>query len=382
MTKPIRILQVVGGMNRAGTETMLMNLYRNMDRKQIQFDFISYSPEEAHYDEEIKRLGGRIFHLSHTYSIKELYQIIKKNGPYQAIHSHTLFHCGISNLAAWLAGIKTRVSHAHTTLDKSDSLMRKMYLFCMRGAVRIFSTHYLACSEKAGLYLFGKNAPSHPKYKYFPNLINYQDYWKVHDDEVKALKDELDLENKLVVGHVGRFVDAKNHHFLLDVMKVLIQKNNNIQLLLVGDGDLKKEIEAKAREYKLENHIRFLGIRQDIPTLLHCMDVFVFPSTYEGLGLVLLEAQATGLPCVVSEAVQPEADLNLDLMKKLELHSGPDLWAEKIMEQVGQKEESKEKIQDRFENHEYSVPQAVHKIMKIYKPTGGKLYERRIDRFV
>ncbi|WP_394218334.1 glycosyltransferase family 1 protein [Halobacillus trueperi] len=382
MTEPIRILQVVGGMNRAGTETMLMNLYRNIDRKRVQFDFISYSPEEAHYDEEIRRLGGRVFHLTHTYSIKELYQVIKKNGPYQAIHSHTLFHCGIANLTAWLAGIKTRISHAHTTLDKSDTLLRKMYLSCMRGAVKLFSTHYLACSEKAGQYLFGKVGPSNKKYIYFPNLINYEECWNVQYIEVRALKRKLDIENKTVIGHIGRFMDAKNHQFLLQVMKILVKKDKNIQLLLVGDGDLRKEIEEKAEEYHLQDHIRFLGIRQDIPTLLQCMDVFVFPSTYEGLGLVLLEAQAAGLPCLVSEAIQPEADLNLDLIWKLKLSEGPDVWAENVLNLVGQKEKDKERVKDRFQNHEHSIPQAVQRVMKIYKQTGGKVYERRIDRFV
>ena len=125
MNREIKILHVVGAMNRAGTETMLMNIYRNIDRTKFQFDFISYSDQEAHYDKEIVSLGGRVIRLSKTASIKELYNAIKVNGPYQAVHAHTLFHCGIANVAALLSGVKIRISHAHTTLDDSQTIIAK-----------------------------------------------------------------------------------------------------------------------------------------------------------------------------------------------------------------------------------------------------------------
>ncbi len=321
---PKRILHVVGAMNRAGTETMLMNLYRNLDREKVQFDFVSYSPFDGHYDEEIKELGGRVIKLSSTQSIKELYQTIKQFGPYEAVHSHTLFHCGVSSFAAWLAGVKIRVSHAHTTFDNSESLLRKVYIGSMRTLINTFSTQLLACSKEAGQYLFGRKAIQKDEYSYFPNVIEYSKFLNERQSQVKKFKVEEGLGKSIVIGHIGRFIPAKNHDFLLDVMKSLLERDSTIKLLLVGDGDLKSHIKKRIKKESLSENIRLVGIRADIETMLHSMDVFVFPSLYEGLGLVLLEAQASGLPCVVSEAIQPEADLQLGLLTKVALSDGPD----------------------------------------------------------
>ncbi|WP_165998213.1 glycosyltransferase family 1 protein [Bacillus sp. Cs-700] len=178
MRQKIKILHVVGAMNRAGTETMLMNIYRNIDRTKIQFDFISYSDFEAHYDKEIVSLGGKVIRLSKTSSIKELYDSIKVNGPYQAVHAHTLFHCGIANAAAALAGVKIRIAHAHTTSDDTTSIARKIYIKFMRILIRSFSTHFLACSKGAGKYLFGGKLINNRRYSYFPNLIDYAPFLK------------------------------------------------------------------------------------------------------------------------------------------------------------------------------------------------------------
>lgn len=153
--KPIRVLHVVGAMNRAGTETMLMNIYRNMDPDKVIFDFISYSELDADYDEEIKQLGGKVIKLKKTQSLKQLYQAIRKHGPYDVVHAHTLFHCGIANMAAFMAGIKIRIAHAHTTADDDLGVLRKSYIRLMRFMINLFSTHLLACSKGAGKYLFG-----------------------------------------------------------------------------------------------------------------------------------------------------------------------------------------------------------------------------------
>lgn len=364
--KPIRVLQVVGAMNRAGTETMLMNIYRNIDTKKVQFDFVSYSSRDAHYDGEIKKLGGRVIKLSRTQSVKEIYDVIKKYGPYDVIHSHTLFHCGIANLAAKLAGVQVRIAHAHTTLDKSDSFVRKVYIQSMRSIINNFSTHLLACSNEAGKYLFGERNLNRSKYMYFPNLIDYSQFLREPSKEVEKFKREEGLENSIVIGHIGRFMEAKNHKFLLQVMKSIINKNPSTKLLLVGDGNLRLQIEESAKKESIYNNIRFVGIREDIHTMLHSMDVFVFPSVYEGLGLVLLEAQASGLPCIVSEAIQPEADLNIGLVTKLSLSDGTDTWANKILEKAGQKEKNIEKIITGFKARGYSIPEGLSKLINTY----------------
>ncbi len=362
-----RVLHVVGAMNRAGTETMLMNIYRNIDREKIQFDFISYSQQDAHYDYEIKALGGRVIKLSKSQSIKQLVDAIKKYGPYDAIHSHTLFHCGIANLAGKIAGIKTRIAHAHTTLDRSDSLARKLYIKTMRTVITASSTHLLACSQQAGHYLYGNKSIDGGTYQYFPNLIDYKQFLKGNREKVIQFKAEQGLSESLVIGHIGRFMEAKNHHFLLEIMKEMLKKRLDIKLLLVGDGDLRKEIEEKARKEGLESYIRFVGIRSDIETMLHSMDVFVFPSIYEGLGLVLLEAQATGTPCIVSEAIQPEADLKLGLITRLSLSDGAKEWADRIIKIAGKKENNPNKIIVGFNENGYEIQRGITRLMDIYQ---------------
>ena len=365
--EPLKVLHVVGAMNVGGTETMLMNIYRKIEREKVHFDFISYSKNDAYYDDEIRELGGRVIKLSNTQSIKEHVQIMKEYGPYDVIHSHTLFHCGTANLAAKLAGIKVRIAHAHTTLDKSDSLLRKLYVSSMRTVISTFSTNLMACSNQAGTYLFGEKKLRKDKYLFFPNLIDYSSFSGDHTRSVARFKEEAGLENSLVIGHIGRFIEAKNHSFLLDILKSTIEKNHNTKLLLVGDGDLRLQIEEEAKEKGIYDHIRFVGIRNDIHTMLHSMDVFVFPSIYEGLGLVLLEAQASGIPCVVSEAIQPEADININLLTRMSLKDKPTSWANKILNLASSNEKQTVNTAQAFERSGYSLSTGIPKLMNVYQ---------------
>ncbi|MEI5907740.1 glycosyltransferase family 1 protein [Bacillus spongiae] len=382
MTEPTRILHVVGAMNRAGTETMLMNLYRKIDRKHIQFDFISFSQQDAHYDSEIKKMGGRVIKLENPQSVKELYHAIKTFGPYQAVHSHTLFHCGMASCAAWLAGVKIRISHAHTTADKSDSFLRKLYQFSMSVMIKRFSTNLLACSKEAATFLFGSNYKSNKHYAYFPNVIDYTDFISQPRQKVMEFKMREGLGNSLVIGHIGRFIGAKNHEFLIEIMKSLVEKEPSIKLLLVGDGDLKHKILEKVQQEGMGDRVHFMGIREDIATILHCMEVFVFPSKYEGLGLVLLEAQACGIPCIVSEAIQPEADIGLGLITQVNLDEGASTWADEILNNAGNKEQDSTFIADHFEKHQYSPSKGIEKLMSLYHLNNGGTYEESINRFV
>lgn len=362
----IKILHIVGAMNRAGTETMLMNIYRNIDREKIHFDFVSYSNEEANYDNEIKRLGGTIIKLTKTGSIKEIYDVIKKYGPYDAVHSHTLFHSGIACLAAKLAGVKVRISHAHTTNDKNDTLIRKLYIKCMRFLINNCSTNLLACSKEAGNYLFGENALSKNIYSYFPNLIDYHEFLKVNQTEVQIFKEEEGLTDSIIIGHIGRFTEVKNHLFLLEIMKSIVTKNPKFKMILVGDGELRYQIEETARKKGLNNHIKFVGVRNDISTMLQSMDIFVFPSKFEGLGLVLLEAQASGLPCIVSDAVQPESNIQIGLLTQLSLNDNAEVWADIIIDRAGKKEKNIKKINNGFIQEGYSINSGISKLFNLY----------------
>lgn len=364
MATPIKILQVVGAMNIGGTERMLMSLYRNIDRSKVQFDFISYERDCCYFDKEIEQLGGRVIYVSKSASVKEHYEVMKQFGPYQAVHAHTLFHCGIVMLAAYLAGVPIRISHAHTTHDVQHTVYKKT----MQKLINNFSTDLLACSRQSGVYLFGKKSI----FGLFPNCIDED-----HFLYPPIKREDFFMQTNLVIGHVGRFIPAKNHRFLLRILTALLEKRKDVLLYLVGDGDLKKEVEAKAGQEGLMKHVKFLGQRSDIPALLHEMDVFVFPSIHEGLGLVLLEAQASGLPCVVSEAIQPEADVGLGLIKKLSLQDHPSIWADAILEMANKREKNGKKIKQAFDRTGYSASNGLQRAMEVYQ-----INEKAVDLLV
>lgn len=366
-----RILHITGAMNVGGTETMLVNLYRKVNND-IKFDFISYSDEEAYYDKEIKNIGGNIIRLrppskaGFIGAIKDIKKVIKENGPYDAVHTHMLFNCGIAMIAAYLSGIKVRVSHAHTTSDDSSSFVRKIYINLMRFFIKVFSTDFLACSNSAGKYLFGNNIICNKKYKVLPNYIEYEKF--INNSDKTSFRKELGIKNDdIVICHIGRFITAKNHEFLIDMAKEMIQKNNKVKLVLVGDGDLKNNIENKVKSIGIEKNIYFTGIRKDIPSILNSVDLFILPSIYEGLGLVLLEAQASKVPCLVSEAIQPEVDLGIGLVKKLNLSLGVSKWADEANNIINKNKNNDIDIIKAVEEKKYDLNSILSNLLSVYK---------------
>lgn len=366
-----KILHITGAMNVGGTETMLINLYRKINEK-IEFHFISYSNEEAFYDKEIEKLGGKVIRLDSPNkvgfigAVKDIKKVIKENGPYDAVHTHMLFNCGIAMIAAYLSGVKVRVSHSHTTSDNSNSFVRKVYISVMRIFIKVFSTDFLACSNGAGRYLFGNNITSNKKYKILPNFIDYKKFISCEDKN--SIRKELGIkEDDIVVCHIGRFIKAKNHNFLLEVVTEMINRNDTIKLLLVGTGDLKSEIEAKVKELGIEKNVYLTGIRNDIPNILNNSDLFILPSIYEGLGLVLLEAQASNVPCLVSEAVQPEVDLGVGLIKKIKLSFGAKFWANEASTLIKENTNKNINIINAVKEKKYDFNSIVNSLLDIYK---------------
>ena len=369
-----KILHIVGGMDKGGTETMLMNMYKKIDKDKVQFDFLYTTNKETYYDKKIYKLGGNIIRidsldlLNIKKIINQISNCIKNNGPYQAIHAHTLFNCGIAMKAAKKSSVDIRISHAHTTADNEVGLVRKIYISLMRKLILDNSTNLLACSDLAGEYLFGAENIKSDKYTMFPNLISYENIIDVNHEEIEKFRIENKLQkDDLVIGHIGTFKESKNQKFLLKIVKVLKEQNKSVKLLLVGDGSMRDELETMCKDLDISDKVIFTGTRDDIDVILNSMDVFVFPSTFEGLGLVLLEAQAAGLPCVVSEAIQPEADLQLGLFSKLNLSDGAEIWANKIIEVYGKKETDKQKILDAFDKQGYSTEKCISKLLSIYK---------------
>ncbi|MGL4672309.1 glycosyltransferase, partial [Cetobacterium sp.] len=299
-----KILHIVGGMDVGGTETMLINLYRNIDREKYEFHFISYYGREGFYDKEIERLGGKIIHLNFSKrlgalgSILELRRVIKEN-KYDVVHTHTLFNCGIGVLAAWLGRVKIRISHAHTVYEDNVSFIKKSYITLMKSLIKIFSTHFFGCSNKAGEFLFGQKIVKGKNYKFIPNYIDYKKFIDISERD--KLRESLNFElDTIVIGHVGRIMSAKNHSFLVDIIEKMKSRGLKVKGVFVGDGDSRAELELKIKKYSLENDIFITGMVNNPENYFKMMDIFILPSFYEGFGLVLLEAQSSGLNCIAS----------------------------------------------------------------------------------
>lgn len=324
--EPIRILHVVTYMGRGGLETMLMNYYRCIDRSKVQFDFLVHRDFEGDYDDEILSLGGRIYHVPqlNPISLQYLHELdifFAEHGEYRIVHSHLDCMAGIPLRYAKKHGIPVRIAHSHNSSQAKD-WKYPLKLFYKRNIPK-HATNLFACSNIAGSWMFGKKV-----FRVLNNAIDVTSF--TFDPQArKTAREELGIPGDvLVLGHVGRFTAVKNHSFLLRVFAGLSQ---NTRLLLVGDGELHMEAEKQAEQLGIGNRVLFTGVRSDVNRLLQAMDVFAFPSLYEGLPLAVVEAQAAGLPCLISDKV-PIACKVTNLVKQLPLEE--DVWRKAVMEAV------------------------------------------------
>lgn len=328
MSEPIRVLHIVTHMNRGGLETMLMNYYRNIDRKQLQFDFLVHREKRGAYDNEIEAMGGKIYRLPplNPFDLqyrKRLQQFFFDHPEYKIVHSHIDCMSAIPLRAAKKAGVPVRIAHSHSSnQDRDVKYLLKLYYkkFIPKNA-----TYLMACGKQAGEWMYGgadfhilKNAIDARHY-----IFNYETYCAVRG-HLAVGSDEI------LIGHVGRFSPPKNHDFLIDVFAECVKMNQKAKLILVGDGNLRPGVEEKVKTLGLEENVIFTGECGDVARLMQAMDVFVFPSIYEGLPLTIVEAQAAGLPCLISDAVPIECKLT-DLVEQVSLTAGPREWAKMIL---------------------------------------------------
>ncbi|MBQ8828178.1 MAG: glycosyltransferase [Clostridia bacterium] len=373
-----RILHIVGSMNMGGTETFLMNVYRNIDRSKVQFDFVAYGRDgkKDYYEDEIGGLGGKYYKLPSTGSmgfsgiIKELRKILRGN-EYAAVHSHTMYNSGFAMIAAKKENVKIRIVHSHTTKDDAAaaSFKTKIYNGVMKYFINSYSTMCCACSMAAAERLFNKKAIL-KKYKFMANAVDFTGYLDA-DTDFGKVRAELGIdEASVVIGHVGRFGISKNQLFALDAFRKYTEKYNSYAyLLFVGGGDenVRQSVMKKADEYGLSEKVIFAGIRKDIPDIMNCMDVFILPSVYEGLGIVLLEAQVSGLNCVVSENIQPEADLGMNLLHWVDLSRGAEKWADELNKYIGKKITDTQYIKEHIEKSPFRLEQVVEDFYGLYR---------------
>lgn len=335
LKQPLRILQVVGSMDAGGVETWLMHVLRRIDRKRYRIDFLMHTDESCFYEDEIRSLGSRIFRCS-RYSSPVRYasafrRIVKENGPYDIVHSHVHHFSGYVMLLARWAGVATRITHSHSDTSSEDAragFRRRLYLRTMERLIRSHSTTGLTCSKSATDF-FGVESKSRPRVLYCG--INLDPF--LHPVDRREVRGELGIPPEaFVLGHVGRFAPQKNHDFLLDVFAEVERREPNARLLLVGEGPLRESIEQKARRLGLHGKVIFAGMRPDVPRLmLGAMDVFILPSHYEGLALVMMEVQAAGLPAVIADTISREGVLDPRFVQALSLHIGAPAWAQAVL---------------------------------------------------
>ena len=333
MEKPVRVVHVLGALHRGGAETFVMNVYRHIDRTRLQFDFIIHTDENCSYRKEIEEMGGRIY-LAGRFSLKNalVYQktwkrLLAEHPEWAVVHGHVRSTACIYMKMAKKTG-RTVIAHSHSISNGRG--MNGLIKDLMQYPVRYIADYFFACSENAGKWMFGERVVRNPmQYKVIKNAIDV-DAFRYHTGYETEIRKEFHLEDKKVIGTVGRLCDAKNPFFILDVFREVHKRENNTVLLWGGDGELREQIESAVEKRGLQRAVRMVGCVRDVHKLYSAFDVFMFPSKWEGLGISLIEAQAAGLPCFVSEKVPLEAVICKDV-KVMRLELGCAGWGEEIV---------------------------------------------------
>ncbi|KHF31810.1 putative glycosyltransferase EpsF [Paenibacillus sp. P1XP2] len=372
MESPIRILHVLGRLNRGGAETMVMNLYRNIDRSKVQFDFIIHTNDKCDYEDEILSLGGIIYSIpqfngkNYLQYKKAWHHFFKLHPEYKLIHGHVRSTASIYLLIAKKYGL---ISIAHSHSISSGEGVTAFVKNILQYPIRFIADYLFACSKSAGQWLFGKKVFKKKNFIILKNAIDSQQY---SYDEIKRkkIRQELKVEDKFVIGHIGRFSPSKNHDLLIDIFNAVHTRNKNSVLLMVGDGALRSSIEKRVSDLGLMDSVIFLGVRSDIPDLLQAIDFFLFPSLFEGLGIVVIEAQAAGIRCLVSNVIPEEAYIT-NLIESLPLNSSIDEWTERIL--TNSSKISRKCMKREIENSGYDIHHTVHWLQNFYLEKSGEI---------
>ena len=334
----IKVLIVAGAMNVGGIENQLMHLLRQADKNQFQIDFTT-TEDHPFYQDEMLALGAQCIRIPKTEGIhflrycRALYRIMRE-GEYDIVHSHELFHSGMVLLTASLAGVKHRFVHAHNWSDGDGSgrkrrWKRSVYNHVMQRLIQWNATDFVACSTLAGKFLYGVKVTKQPNYHLVFNSVDTAKFIEKYD---QAESGEFCEDGWMNVLQVGRFTPIKNQLFTAEIAKELKARGRKIRILCAGNvgGEYDDAVAAKIQEYGLEEQMLLLGVRKDIDVLMRKSVAFLLPSLYEGMPLVLIEAQASGLPCVTADTYSREVDFGLGTVNWLHLEDGVSVWTDAV----------------------------------------------------
>lgn len=325
---PVRVLHIVGSMHPGGMENFIMNLYRNIDRSRVQFDFVVHMSGDADYEQEIQKMGGKLYTLPRLTrhpiaNLKGLYRIVK-DGHYKIVIRHTPNALVAPQVYAASRAGAFSICHSHNTTDPKKLLHHIGKLLMKHGKIGRF-----ACSKEAGIWMFGKR-----ECRVVHNAIDI-DQFRFDREKRARIRKEFSLEDKHVYGHVGNFIQSKNHSFLLTVYQKIARLDDRAVFVCIGDGDLREQMQKEAERLGIGGRVIFTGIRHDVDAFLSAMDVLIFPSIFEGLPLTVVEAQASGLPCLISVAVDKGVEVTEGLISWKSIDETPQAWAEKAVSLVG-----------------------------------------------
>ncbi|MBQ2960354.1 MAG: glycosyltransferase family 1 protein [Oscillospiraceae bacterium] len=360
----IRVLQMIGSLGVGGSQTMILNIYRNIDRSKMQFDFVvdHTDPYHSYFVEEVKAMGAKVYTMpgfngANAAEIKrEWNNFFYLHPEYKVLHSHVRSYASLYLPVAKKHGVKT-IIHSHSTSNGTGAMA--MAKNAMQYPLKKQADILMACSTEAGRWLYGDKAMKSDKYILMPNGVDLERF-SYSDEARKRLRKELGIEGKFVVGHVGRYLPDKNHAFLLEAFAKLHEKQPNSVLLLVGEGGAQLEAAQKAVKLGIAEHVIMTGNRSDVPELLSAMDIFAFPSIREGLPMTLIEAQANGLTCLISDRISPDVDIS-PLIKRMPIDDA-ERWA---WEMLG--EHKRQDVKDDIRKAGFDVKESAKKMAELYR---------------
>lgn len=359
----IRILHIIGKMDRAGAETMLMNLYRNMDHNIIQFDFITFTAQEGDYDAEITQMGGRIIPILASNPVERMFKLqrfLRHNPEYKIVHAHTLLSNAFHLLAAKGAGVKHRISHSHSISNGKSGKIDRLYEKWAISINKHLATQKIACGKLAAHYLFGTTNGVW----ILPNGIDIDNTIAIAGESRNYIEKKF-RDKGLKIIQVGRLNEVKNHYFSIKIAEELEKRSIDFTMYFIGQGPLENELKQEVKNKCLENRVKFLGVRSDIPQFMSSADYMIFPSLFEGFGVVLVESQAVGLAAIASNHVPKEADFDLGLVEFLSLESVNN-WVDRLL--ASRKSESDKKvIANTLKSQGFDAATNAQKLSQVYR---------------